>query len=84
MTVQTGRTPFGYPNRAICSAYAWRRLRGMMTLPEAARSLGVKPSTLRHQIALGRLAATKIARDWLLEPAEVERYRAEHLRKAVA
>ncbi len=54
-----------------------------MTIPlmEAARSLGLAPSTLRIQIKLGRMAATKLGRDWYVTPAEVERYRRESLRK---
>ena len=52
----------------------------MMTLPEAARSLGVAPSTLRLQVKLGKLRATKLSRDWYVAPEEVERYRRESLR----
>jgi excisionase family DNA binding protein len=50
----------------------------MMSLPEAAKSLGLDESTLRHQIRNGKLRATKVARDWRIESAEVERYRSEH------
>jgi excisionase family DNA binding protein len=53
----------------------------MMTLPEAARSLGVAESTLRLQAKLGKFRATKIARDWLVPAEEVERYRRENQRK---
>jgi excisionase family DNA binding protein len=49
-----------------------------MTLPEAAKALGLKPSTLRHQIKNGKLAARKVSRDWYLTTEEVERYRREH------
>jgi excisionase family DNA binding protein len=45
------------------------------TLTEAAKTLGVAPSTLRHQIRLGRLYARKIGRGWYVTPEEVERYR---------
>jgi predicted site-specific integrase-resolvase len=54
----------------------------MHTLPEAAKLLGLAPSTLRHQIKNGRLAARKQARDWYLAPEEIERYRAENRRRA--
>ena len=53
----------------------------MLTLPEAARSLGLAPATLRLQIKLGRLRAVKLGRDWYIEAADVERYRREHLRR---
>lgn len=52
-----------------------------MTLIEAAASLGVTPATLRQQIKLGKLRATKVGRDWSVTPREVERYRAESLGK---
>ena len=51
-----------------------------MTLPEAAAILGVRADTLRRQVALGKLHATKKGRDWHITPAEVERYRSEHRR----
>jgi excisionase family DNA binding protein len=52
-----------------------------MTLIEAAALLGVRPPTLRQQIARGKFGAEKIGRDWHVQPAEVERYRAESLGK---
>ena len=51
-----------------------------MTLKEAAASLGLAVQTLRTQIKLGVLPATKRGRDWFVTPAAVERYRAEHRR----
>ncbi len=51
-----------------------------MTLNEAAAILGVAASTLRRQAEKGALKATKHGRDWWVEPREVERYRAAHLR----
>jgi excisionase family DNA binding protein len=51
----------------------------MITLVEAAARLGLAPATLRHQVERGRLAATKLGRDWLVSDAEVERYRATRL-----
>jgi excisionase family DNA binding protein len=51
-----------------------------MTLKEAATQLGLDPATLRQAIARGSLKARKLGRDWIVEPQEVERYRAEHRR----
>jgi len=53
----------------------------MLTLTEAAKSLGLAPATLRQQIKNGRLSARKLSRDWYVESAEVERYRRESLRQ---
>jgi excisionase family DNA binding protein len=55
-----------------------------MTLPEAAKVLNLAPSTLRHQIKNGKLAARKVSRDWYLTTEEVERYRREHQRGEAA
>lgn len=52
-----------------------------MTTNEAAAALGLKPGTLRVQIANGRLRAKKVGRDWHVTPAELERYRREVLGK---
>jgi len=49
-----------------------------VTIPEAAEALGLKPSTLRHQIKNRKLKAHKMGRGWYVAPAEVERYRQEH------
>lgn len=54
----------------------------MLSLPEAARALGLAPATLRQQIRNGKLIARKVSRDWYLTAEEVERYRAEHKRSA--
>jgi excisionase family DNA binding protein len=51
-----------------------------MTLIQAAAILGVTASTLRQQIAKGKLTATKMGRDWFVTLDEVERYRAESRR----
>ena len=48
-----------------------------MTLTEAAAVLGVKPDTLRQQVHNGKLAATKVGRDWSVTEAEVARYAKE-------
>jgi hypothetical protein len=53
----------------------------LIALPDVARSLGLHPSTLRHQIRLGKLRASKAGRDWYVEAAEMERYRRDSLRK---
>jgi len=52
----------------------------MHSLPEAAKLLGLAPSTLRHQLKNGKLRGRKISRDWYLTEDEVERYRLEHRR----
>ena len=54
----------------------------MLTLAEAAAILKLSPDTLRWQIRNGRLVASKVGRDWLVAPAEVDRYRREHRRAA--
>ena len=53
----------------------------MLTLTEAARSLGLAPATLRQQIKNGRLTALKVSRDWYIKEEEVSRYRRESLRR---
>jgi len=50
-----------------------------MTLREAAAQLGISADTLRAQIRKGRLDATKLGRDWLVEGAEVARYQRNSL-----
>ena len=52
----------------------------MHSIPQAAKLLGLAPSTLRHQIKNGKLAARKVSRDWYVTAEEVERYRAENRR----
>ena len=56
------------------------RMARLVTLKEAAESLGVTPDNLRGAIARGVLKAKKLGRDWFVTPAEVERYRREHRR----
>jgi excisionase family DNA binding protein len=51
----------------------------ILTLAEAAESLGLASSTLRHQIRNGRLVAHKLGNLYIIEEAEVERYRREVL-----
>jgi len=52
----------------------------MHSLPEAAKLLGLAPSTLRHQLKNGKLRGRKISRDWYLTEDEVARYRRENRR----
>jgi excisionase family DNA binding protein len=54
-------------------------LAGVMTLAQAASSLGLATVTLRVQIQRGKLNATKVGSLWLVTKQEVERYRSEHL-----
>lgn len=46
-------------------------------LAEAASLLGVSHATLRAQVHRGRLRATKVGRDWLVDRLEIDRYRRE-------
>ena len=50
-----------------------------MTLSEAAKLLGCSADYLRVAANRGSLKAEKFGRDWLVTPAEVERYASEHL-----
>ena len=50
-----------------------------MTLTEAAQRLGRSSSTLRHQIANGRLRARRLGSLWVVSERELERYRRESL-----
>ncbi len=56
----------------------------MHSLPQAAKLLGLAPSTLRHQVKNQKLKATKVARDWFITDEEVQRYKAENQRLATA
>jgi len=51
----------------------------VLTLTEAAIRLGVAASTLRRQIANGRLRARLVGKTWVVTAREVERYRAVSL-----
>ena len=51
------------------------KLEDLMTLSEAAESLGVAHATLTKQARNGRLRATKVGSQYLVTKAEVERYR---------
>jgi excisionase family DNA binding protein len=52
-----------------------------VSLSTASRELGVAHDTLRAQVHRGKLAATKIGRDWLVSREEVDRYRRESKRQ---
>ncbi len=52
----------------------------MMSVPEAAKTLGLAPATVRAQIRNGKMKAKKLARDWFITEAEVERYRVQNRR----
>jgi len=49
-----------------------------MTIPEAAASLGLAASTLRHQIKNRKLKAHRMGGRWYVSDEEVARYRAEN------
>jgi excisionase family DNA binding protein len=51
----------------------------MLTLTEAAALLGVAASTLRHQIANGKLRGRLVGKTWTISERELARYRAESL-----
>jgi excisionase family DNA binding protein len=52
------------------------------TVDEAAALLGLAPSSVRNAITVGRLKARKIGkRLHVIDAAEIERYRQEHLGK---
>jgi excisionase family DNA binding protein len=54
-------------------------LHDVMTLAQAAKSLGLATVTLRVQTQRGKLRAVKAGSLWLVTKQEVERYRSEHL-----
>lgn len=52
-----------------------------MSITEAAKSLGCTTANLRIQIQKGKLKAERKSFGYLIDDAEVERYRTEHLGK---
>lgn len=52
-----------------------------MTLSEAAAALGVAAVTLRAQVKNGSLRAEKVGHQWVVTPAELDRYARDHLGK---
>ena len=58
------------------------RLEDLLTVAQAAQELGIQPSGVRMAIAEGRLRSVRIGkRTNLIERAELNRYRREHLGK---
>ena len=53
-------------------------------MTEAADALGLKPSTLRHQIKNRKLRAHKMGNAWYVNDDEVERYRRENRQRETA
>jgi excisionase family DNA binding protein len=53
----------------------------MLTLAQAASRLGVSPSTLRGQIAKGKLHGRLVGKTWTVTERECERYRFDSLGK---
>lgn len=51
----------------------------ILSLAEAAESLGIAQSTLRNQAVNGRIRAKLVGKTWITTRAEVERYRRENL-----
>jgi len=51
-----------------------------MTIPEAAATLGLAASTLRHQVKNRKLRARRMGGRWYVSAAEVARYAAESKR----
>ena len=56
-------------------------LNEILTLAEAAELLDRSPTTLRAQVANGRLEARLIGKTWVTTRAAVERYRERSLGK---
>jgi len=54
----------------------------LLTLAQAAGRLGIAAATLRAQVHRHKLRAAKLGRDWLVEEAEVERYRRDSQKRA--
>jgi excisionase family DNA binding protein len=52
----------------------------LLTIPEAAESLGLASSTVRRQVGRGRITGTKFGRDWYVTAGEVEKYRNDVMR----
>jgi len=46
----------------------------VLTIPQAAARLGVKPDTLRQQVKRGMLSATRVGSIYLVTASEVARY----------
>jgi excisionase family DNA binding protein len=53
----------------------------LLSLKEAAASLGITADTLRRQAEKGTLRARRVGWMWTVTEREIERYRGEHLGK---
>ena len=51
----------------------------LLTVAETAARLGRSERTVRDQLAAGVMRGQKVGRDWIVELAEVDRYRRDHL-----
>lgn len=49
--------------------------RELITTAEAGRRLGLKPVSVRWLINNGVLPATRVGRDWLIDPADLAKAR---------
>ncbi len=54
---------------------------GLLTVEEAAEQLGLTATTIRSAIRQGKIQSKMLSRIRLIDPAELERYRTDHLGK---
>ena len=52
-----------------------------LSLAEASEMVGISPTTLRHQIARGVLAGTKVGRNWAVHQRDLFKYATERSTK---
>lgn len=60
-------------------SYLWSRIRGSVkqyTIPESARILSLSTVRVGQLIRAGKITAVKLGRDWLIEEAELLRFKA--------
>lgn len=55
----------------------------LLTTQQVADMLGKDARTIRHHAQTGKLKAFRVGRDWLFEPEEIERYKAEARKRKV-
>lgn len=58
-----------------------KALQHIRTAKQVAEGLGLAVNTVRDLCADGKLQCTKLGREWLIDEAEIERYR--HERKPI-
>jgi excisionase family DNA binding protein len=51
-----------------------------ISVPEAARRAEVANNTIRLAARNGKITAIKIARDWLIDPEDIKRWKEENYR----